>query len=64
MLGKLDYSTYGGALLAGVNGVVIIGHGRSTAAAISNAIRTAQRLSEYRIEAELPAAAKGVETRV
>lgn len=60
MRGQLDYATYGGALLAGVNGAVIIGHGRSNAAAVANAIRTAQRLSEYRIEEELPGAAKDV----
>ena len=35
---QLDYSEYGGALLLGVNGVVVIGHGRSNARAISNAI--------------------------
>ena len=35
---KLDYSEYGGALLLGVNGVVIIGHGRSNIKAIKNAI--------------------------
>jgi len=35
---KLDYSEYGGALLLGVNGIVIIGHGGSNAKAIKNAI--------------------------
>lgn len=40
---KLDYSEYGGALLLGVNGVVIIGHGRSNARAISSAIELAVR---------------------
>jgi len=35
---KLDYSEYGGALLLGVNGIVIIGHGSSNAKAIKNAI--------------------------
>ncbi len=57
MLSQLDYATYGGALLAGVNGVVIIGHGRSTPAAVANAIRVAQRLAECRIEQELPSLA-------
>ncbi len=37
----LDYSEYGGAPLLGVNGVVIIGHGRSNVKAIKNAIRVA-----------------------
>lgn len=39
---EIDYSEYGGAPLLGVNGVVIIGHGRSNANAIKNAIRTAK----------------------
>lgn len=38
---ELDYSEYGGAPLLGVNGVVIIGHGRSNAKAVKNAIRVA-----------------------
>jgi len=39
---EIDYTEYGGAPLLGVNGVVIIGHGRSNAKAIKNAIRTAK----------------------
>lgn len=35
---KMDYSEYGGALLLGVNGLVIIGHGKSNEKAIKNAI--------------------------
>lgn len=35
---NLDYSEYGGAPLLGVNGVLIIAHGRSDAKAIQNAI--------------------------
>jgi glycerol-3-phosphate acyltransferase PlsX len=35
---KLDYAEYGGALLLGVNVIVIIGHGGSNAKAIKNAI--------------------------
>jgi len=38
----LDYAEYGGAPLLGVNGVVIIGHGRSNKRAIKNAIRVAK----------------------
>lgn len=38
---RLDYAEYGGAPLLGVNGVVIIGHGRSDARAVCNAIRAA-----------------------
>jgi glycerol-3-phosphate acyltransferase PlsX len=38
-----DYAEYGGALLLGVNGLVFIGHGRSDARAIRNAVSTAVR---------------------
>jgi glycerol-3-phosphate acyltransferase PlsX len=40
--GRLDYAEYGGALLLGVDGVVIVGHGRSNAKAIKNAIGQAR----------------------
>jgi glycerol-3-phosphate acyltransferase PlsX len=39
---RLDYAEYGGVPLLGVDGVVIICHGRSHAQAIKNAIRTAK----------------------
>lgn len=39
----IDYSEYGGALLLGVRGIVVIGHGRSDARAVSNAIDLAAR---------------------
>lgn len=38
----LDYAEYGGAPLLGINGEVIIGHGRSNVRAIKNAIRVAK----------------------
>ena len=38
---RLDYATYGGAPLLGFEGVVLIGHGRSSAEAVANAVRTA-----------------------
>lgn len=40
---SIDYAEYGGALLLGVKGVVVIGHGRSDAAAVANAIGLACR---------------------
>jgi phosphate acyltransferase len=43
MLPTVDYSSYGGALLLGTNGIVTICHGRSKASAISNAIKVAHR---------------------
>lgn len=39
----LDYAEYGGAPLLGVNGVVIISHGKSSALAVKNAIFAAER---------------------
>jgi len=44
-----DYSEYGGAPLLGVNGNVIISHGRSNAKAVKNAIRVARREIEHNI---------------
>lgn len=35
---KVDYSEYGGAQLLGINGVCVIGHGRSNAHAVRNAV--------------------------
>lgn len=40
---KMDYSEYGGALLLGVNGIVIIGHGGSNQKAIKNAIHLSKK---------------------
>ena len=36
---KLDYAEYGGAPLLGVNGLVMIMHGRSDRRAMANALR-------------------------
>jgi glycerol-3-phosphate acyltransferase PlsX len=43
---RLDYREYGGAPLLGVDGVVIVGHGRSDATAIRNGIRVAAQAVE------------------
>lgn len=60
---KMDYSEYGGAPLLGVKGVTVIGHGRSNANAIKNAIRVASELARSKlnekIEQELSAATVG-----
>ena len=42
---RVDYSEYGGALLLGVAGVCIVGHGRSSAKAVCNAIVMAHRFA-------------------
>ncbi len=54
----LDYSEYGGAPLLGVNGVVIIGHGRSNARAIKNAIRVAKEEVERKFNEKILEAIK------
>ena len=46
---RLDAAEYGGALLLGVKGIVIVGHGRSTAMAVQNAIGLAHRFSVGRL---------------
>ena len=50
---EIDYAEYGGALLLGVNGVVIIGHGRSSKRAIKNAIRVAKEEIERQVNAKI-----------
>ena len=46
---KIDYAEFGGAPLLGVNGMMMICHGRSSAKAIKNAIRRAKGLAETRL---------------
>jgi glycerol-3-phosphate acyltransferase PlsX len=43
---RMDYAEYGGAPLLGVDGVVVIAHGRSNAKAIKNAVRQAKQAVE------------------
>jgi glycerol-3-phosphate acyltransferase PlsX len=58
---RLDYREFGGAALLGVDGIVIIGHGRSDALAVRNAIRVAQQAVESGV---ISAIKSGVETDV
>ncbi len=55
---EMDYSEYGGAPLLGVNGVVIIGPGRSNAKAIKNAIRVASEEVERKFNEKILEAIK------
>jgi glycerol-3-phosphate acyltransferase PlsX len=59
---RIDYSEYGGAPLLGVRGICVIGHGRSNANAIKNAVRVAVALARAKmnekIEQELAAEAQ------
>jgi glycerol-3-phosphate acyltransferase PlsX len=46
MVERLDYQEYGGACLLGVNGNIIVAHGRSRAKAIKNAIHLAYKAAQ------------------
>lgn len=46
---RVDYAEYGGAPLVGVNGISIIGHGRSSDRAIKNAIGVAAGLAKSEV---------------
>jgi glycerol-3-phosphate acyltransferase PlsX len=52
----LDPSEHGAAPLLGVNGLVFIGHGRSDANAIKNAVRVAKEAAETNVIESLKAA--------
>jgi glycerol-3-phosphate acyltransferase PlsX len=58
---RVDYSEYGGAPLLGVAGPTIVGHGRSSAKAVRNAVAMAYRFAAgqfiQRVEQEIAAAA-------
>jgi phosphate acyltransferase len=46
---QIDYAEYGGALLLGVDGTVVKGHGRSDAAAVANALALAARAMDAEV---------------
>ncbi len=50
---RVDYSEYGGAPLLGLNGVVIVSHGRSNAKAIKNAIRVAAESVDHHLNDQI-----------
>jgi glycerol-3-phosphate acyltransferase PlsX len=52
---RLDYETYGGAQLLGVNGVVVISHGASSRVAIANALAMARDAAERDLPGRLAA---------
>jgi glycerol-3-phosphate acyltransferase PlsX len=55
VLEVLDWATYGGAPLLGVQGVSIICHGSSPAKAIKNAIRVAVQSVESHLDQDIEA---------
>ena len=50
---RVDSSEYGGAPLVGVNGLCIVGHGRSSAKAVRNAVAMAARFVSQRLVEKL-----------
>jgi len=50
---KIDYAEYGGGILLGVNGVVVISHGRSSPRALYSAIKFGKRVVESDLIANL-----------
>jgi glycerol-3-phosphate acyltransferase PlsX len=58
---RVDYSEYGGAPLLGVAGITIVGHGRSSAKAVRNAVAMAYRFASgqliQHVEREIAVAA-------
>jgi len=52
---KVDYSEYGGAQLLGVDGVCIIGHGRSNPAAVRSAVLRAREFVVNRVQEKIQA---------
>jgi glycerol-3-phosphate acyltransferase PlsX len=50
---SVDYAEYGGALLLGVNGICVIGHGRSDAKAVANALSLAARALDADVNGDI-----------
>ena len=48
-----DFAEYGGAPLLGVDGVCIVGHGRSDAKAVKNAIRVATKFTKNQVNSRI-----------
>ena len=60
---RLDYAEYGGAQLVGVDGIVVIGHGRSNARAVFSAIRAARDAVDNRVVETLRDIAREIPAR-
>jgi glycerol-3-phosphate acyltransferase PlsX len=53
---RLDYSEYGGAVLLGVRGVCIVGHGSSNEKAIMNGVRVAAEFAQADVNSSIETA--------
>ena len=58
---QVDYAEYGGAPLLGINGCAIIGHGKSNAKAVKNAIFQAIAFSDSNINEDIQAGLSQIE---
>jgi len=56
LMKDFSYEAYGGAMLLGVDGISIIAHGRSSARAITNAVKVAWQQIDHDLPAKLAAA--------
>jgi glycerol-3-phosphate acyltransferase PlsX len=52
---RVDYSEYGGAQLLGINGVCVIGHGRSGVHAVRNAVGRGREFVQSRVQDRIQA---------
>jgi glycerol-3-phosphate acyltransferase PlsX len=50
---RTDYSEYGAAPLLGLNGLCMIGHGRSTAKAVKNALKATDQLVKKQLNVRI-----------
>jgi len=57
---KLDHTEYGGVLLVGLNGISVVGHGRSNAIAIKNAVKFTNNIAESQLIAEFKKYFEGI----
>ena len=56
---RMDDSHYGGAVLLGLSGIVVVAHGRSNPTAIRHAIRVAKQAIEHDILSKIQAGVEG-----
>jgi glycerol-3-phosphate acyltransferase PlsX len=56
MRDRIDPETYGGAVLLGVRGLAVIGHGNSSGRGVANAVRVAARGTRGRLVEQFGAA--------
>lgn len=60
---RVDYSEYGGALLVGIDQICVVGHGRSSPKAVSNAVTMAVRAVRERLIERLSVATESSVSR-